>query len=40
MDGKWAGKSEDANGKTLAMVNVPAHDLKLWLAQWPASEKR
>ena len=40
VDGKWARQSEDANGNPLVMVNVPAHDLKLCLAQWPASEKR
>ena len=34
VDGKWAKQSEDA------MVNVLAHDLRLCLAQWPASEKR
>ena len=39
-DGKWAKQSEDANGNPLVMVNVLAHDLKLCLAQWPASEKR
>ena len=40
MDGKWAKQSVDAQGNPLVMVNVPAHDLKLCLAQWPASEKR
>ena len=40
VDGKWAKQSEDAQGNRLVMVNVPAHDLKLCLAQWPASEKR
>ena len=40
VDGKWAKQSEDANGNPLVMVNVLAHDLKLCLAQWPASEKR
>ena len=40
MDGKWAKQSEDAQGNPLVMVNVLAHDLKLCLAQWPASEKR
>ncbi len=40
VDGKWARQSEDANGNPLVMVNVLAHDLKLCLAQWPASEKR
>ena len=40
MDGKWAKQSEDAKGNPLVMVNVLAHDLKLCLAQWPASEKR
>ena len=40
MDGKWAKQSEDANGNPLVMVNVLAHDLRLCLAQWPASEKR
>ena len=39
-DGKWAKQSEDAKGNPLVMVNVLAHDLKLCLAQWPASEKR
>ena len=37
--GKWAKQSEDANGNPLVMV-VLAHDLRLCLAQWPASEKR
>ena len=40
VDGKWAKQSEDASGNPLVMVNVLAHDLKLCLAQWPASEKR
>ena len=40
VDGKWAKQSEDANGNPLVMVNVPARDLRLCLAQWPASEKR
>ena len=40
VDGKWAKQSEDANGNPLVMVNVLAHDLKLCLAQWPASKKR
>ena len=40
VDGKWAKQSEDAKGNLLVMVNVLAHDLKLCLAQWPASEKR
>ena len=40
VDGKWAKQSEDARGNPLVMVNVLAHDLKLCLAQWPASEKR
>ena len=40
MDGKWAKQSEDSHGNPLVMVNVLAHDLKLCLAQWPASEKR
>jgi len=39
VDGKWAKQSEDAQGNLLMMVNVLAHDLKLCLAQWPASEK-
>ena len=39
-DGKWAKQSEDAKGNPLVMVNMLAHDLKLCLAQWPASEKR
>ena len=38
--GKWAKQSEDAWGNPLGMVNVPAHDLKLCLAQWPMTEKR
>ena len=29
VDGKWAKRSEDANGNPLVMVNVLAHDLKL-----------
>ena len=37
VDGKWAKQSEDANGNPLVMVNVLAHDLRLCLAQWPAS---
>ena len=40
VDGKWAKQSEDASGNPLVMVNVLAHDLRLCLAQWPASEKR
>ena len=40
VDGKWAKQSKDAQGNPLMMVNVPAHDLKLCLAQWPATEKR
>ena len=40
VDGKWAKQSEDAKGNPLVMVNVLAHDLKLCLAQWPATEKR
>ena len=40
VDGKWAKQSEDAKDNPLVMVNVLAHDLKLCLAQWPASEKR
>ena len=40
VDGKWARQSEDVSGNPLVMVNVLAHDLKLCLAQWPASEKR
>ena len=40
VDGKWAKQSRDANGNPLVMVNLLAHDLKLCLAQWPASEKR
>ena len=39
VDGKWARQSEDAQGNPLMMVNVLAHDLKLCLAQWPASDK-
>ena len=33
-------QSEDAHGNPLVMVNVLAHDLRLCLAQWLASEKR
>ena len=40
VDGKWAKQSVDQNGNPLVMVNVLAHDLRLCLAQWPASEKR
>ena len=40
VDGKWAKQSRDANGNPPVMVNVLAHDLKLCLSQWPASEKR
>ena len=40
VDGKWAKQPEDAQGNPLVMVNVLAHDLRLCLAQWPASEKR
>ncbi len=40
MDGKWAKQSGGVSGNPLVMVNVLAHDLKLCLAQWPASEKR
>ena len=40
VDGKWARQSEDVSGNPLVMVNVLAHDLKLCLAQWPASGKR
>ena len=40
VDGKWAKQSEDVSVNPLVMVNVLAHDLKLCLAQWPASEKR
>ena len=40
VDGKWAKQSGDAKGNPLVMVNVLAHDLKLCLSQWPASEKR
>ena len=40
VDGKCAKQSEDTRGNPLVMVNVLAHDLKLCLAQWPASEKR
>ena len=40
VDGKWAKQSEDAQGNPLVMVNVLAHDLRLCLAQWPASQKR
>ena len=40
VDGKWAKQSQDKGGNPLVMVNVLAHDLRLCLAQWPASEKR
>ena len=40
MEGKWAKQSKDAQGNPLMMVNVLAHDLKLCLGQWPATEKR
>ena len=40
VDGKWAKQSKDAQGNPLMMVNVLAHDLKLCLGQWPATEKR
>ena len=40
VDGKWAKQSVDQSGNPLVMVNVLAHDLRLCLAQWPASEKR
>ena len=30
VDGKWAKQSKDAQGNPLMMVNVLAHDLKLW----------
>ena len=40
MDGKWAKQSGDVSGNPLVMVNALAHDLKLCLSQWPASEKR
>ena len=40
VDGKWAKQCGDANGNPLVMVNVLAHDLRLCLAQWPASAKR
>ena len=40
VDGKWAKQSGDSNGNPLVMVNVLAHDLRLCLAQWPASERR
>ena len=40
VDGKWAKQSEDKGGNPLVMVNVLAHDLRLCLSQWPASEKR
>ena len=39
-DPRRARQSEDVSGNPLVMVNVLAHDLKLCLAQWPASEKR
>ena len=39
-DGKRAKQSEDKGGNPLVMVNVLAHDLRLGLARWPASEKR
>ena len=34
------GFLRDASGNPLVMVNVLAHDLRLCLAQWPASDKR
>ena len=40
VDGKWAKQSEDVSGNPLVMVNVLAHDLRLCLAHWPASDKR
>ena len=40
VDGKRARQSGDANGNPPVMVNVLAHDLKMCLAQWPASEKQ
>ena len=40
VDGKLAKQAEDANGNHLVMVNVLAHDLRLCLARWPASERR
>ena len=40
VDGKWAKQSKDAQGNPLVVVNVLAHDLKLCLAQWPASKKQ
>ena len=41
LGGRQVGQAvEDANGNPLVMVNVLAHDLRLCLAQWPASEKR
>lgn len=40
VDGKRAKQSVDQSGNPLVMVNVLAHDLRLCLAQWPASEKR
>ena len=40
VDGRWAKQFEDAQGNPLMMVNVPAHDLKLCLTQWPTAEKR
>ena len=36
----WLTAFGDANGNPLARVNVLAHDQRLCLAQWPASEKR
>ena len=40
VDGKWAKQSVARNGNPLVMVNVLARNLRLCLAQWPASEKR
>ena len=39
-DGKWAKQSVDQSGNPPVMVNAPARDLKLCLAQRPAPEKR
>ena len=42
LDAWWtaSGPSSRRTPKAMVMVNVLAHDLKLCLAQWPASEKR
>ena len=44
VDGRCAKRSKDASGNRPVMVplmvNLLAHDLRLCLAQWPASRKR